>query len=176
MTKRLYNELKALIALTVLFSFSVFTGCDKDDDAIPSVPDEPTVNNFVMTATGQVNCYNNDGDVLTGLVSGDAFYGQDANYLAIFPAIDPMFMISGITNEAGNTDYPYFWTSTSGGSDAVSGYYYADYIAFGYAVDWDGNDIHGAGAVRFDTKVEDGPAAEDEERIYNYVRLVRDAN
>jgi hypothetical protein len=43
-------------------------------------------------------------------------------------------------------------------------------------VDADGNDTHGAGAVRFDTKVEGGPAGEDPERIYNYVRLVRDAD
>jgi hypothetical protein len=97
------------------------------------------------------------------------------DYSGIFPAIDPMFNITGITNEAGNADYPYFWTSTSAGSEAVSGMYFADYVAFGYAVDHDGNDIHGAGAVRFDTKVEGGPAPQNEERIYNYVRLVRDA-
>jgi len=98
------------------------------------------------------------------------------DYSGIFPAIDPMFNITGITNEAGNEDYPYFWTSTSAGSEAVSGMYFADYVAFGYAVDPGGNDIHGAGAVRFDTKVEDGPSPENEERIYNYVRLVRDAD
>ena len=46
-------------------------------------------------------------------------------------------------------------------------------MAFGYAVGADGEDSHGAGAVRFDTKVEGGPAGEDPERIYNYVRLVR---
>ena len=85
-------------------------------------------------------------------------------------------MITGITNEAGNADYPYFWTSTSAGSTAASDYYYAWYVAFGYAVGPDGNDTHGAGAVRFDTKVEGGTAGEDEERGYNYVRLVRDAN
>ncbi len=99
------------------------------------------------------------------------------DYSGVFPALDTtMFIISGIVNEAGNDDYPYFWTSTSAGSEAVSGMYFADYVAFGYAVDWDGNDLHGAGAVRFDTKVEDGPSPDDEERIYNYVRLVRDAN
>jgi hypothetical protein len=43
-------------------------------------------------------------------------------------------------------------------------------------VDADGNDSHGAGAVRFDTKVEGGPAGEDPERIYSYVRLIRDAD
>ena len=34
---------------------------------------------------------------------------------------------------------------------------------------------HAAGAVRFDTKVKNGPSPQDEERIYNYVRLVRNA-
>ena len=34
--------------------------------------------------------------------------------------------------------------------------------------------MHGAGAVRFDTKVEGGPLGEGGERYYNYVRLVRD--
>jgi len=52
-------------------------------------------------------------------------------------------------------------------------YYYAWYVAFGYAVGADGNDWHGVGAVRFDTKVEGGPPGKDPERIYNYVRLVR---
>ncbi|MBP1840648.1 DUF1566 domain-containing protein [Formosa algae] len=95
-------------------------------------------------------------------------------YTGAFPAIDTtMFNISKITNEAGHTDYPYFWTSTSAGSERVSGMYFADYVAFGYAVDHDGEDIHGAGAVRFDTKIKDGPAIENEERINNYVRLVR---
>ncbi len=98
-------------------------------------------------------------------------------YSGVFPAIDTTYFdISKITNEAGNSDYPYFWTSTSAGSEKVSGMYFADYVAFGYAVDHSGEDIHGAGAVRFDTKVKDGPEPRNEERITNYVRLVRDAN
>jgi hypothetical protein len=48
-------------------------------------------------------------------------------------------------------------------------------VAFGTAVDDDGNDLHGAGAVRFDTKVEGGPFGDGGERYYHYVRLVRDA-
>ncbi|MGB5418241.1 DUF1566 domain-containing protein [Algibacter sp.] len=98
------------------------------------------------------------------------------DYSGVFPAIDSsIFNISTITNEAGNQDYPYFWTSTSAGSERVSGMYFADYVAFGYAVDHGGEDIHGAGAVRFDTKIKDGPAIENEERINNYIRLVRNA-
>ena len=31
----------------------------------------------------------------------------------IGPAIDPMFSCTPITNEAGNSDYPYYWTGTS---------------------------------------------------------------
>ncbi|RME66394.1 MAG: hypothetical protein D6790_00225, partial [Caldilineae bacterium] len=89
------------------------------------------------------------------------------------PAIDPLFHISSITNEAGDADYPYFWTSTSARFNACGDYYYAWYVAFGRAVDGEGNDSHGAGAVRFDTKVENGPLGEGGERYYNYVRLVR---
>jgi len=39
-----------------------------------------------------------------------------------------------------------------------------------------GEDTHGAGAVRFDTKAEGGAAGEDAARIFNYVRLVRDTD
>lgn len=59
---------------------------------------------------------------------------------------------------------------------AESGMCFADYVAFGYSVDHSGNDIHGAVAVRFDTRIEDGPSPNDEERIYDCVRPVRDAN
>ena len=89
------------------------------------------------------------------------------------PAIDPMFSVSEITNEAGNADYPYYWTSTSARFQSGGDFYYAWYIAAGRAVNNEGADYHGAGAVRFDTKVEGGPAAEGGERYYNYVRLVR---
>ena len=89
------------------------------------------------------------------------------------PAIDPMFTCTGITNEAGDADYPYYWTSTSARFKAGEDFYYGWYVAFGMAVNPDGADFHGAGAVRFDTKVEGGPAGEDGARYYNYVRLVR---
>jgi hypothetical protein len=93
------------------------------------------------------------------------------------PAIDPIFDCSLYTGDDTNydEDYPYFWTSTSSYfSTSSPGYYYAWYVAFGCAVNGDGDDYHGAGAVRFDTKEVDGPAAEEAERYYNYVRLVRD--
>ena len=89
------------------------------------------------------------------------------DYTGNYPAIDPDFF---------NTVDPdgYFWTSTSAYfSPEQPGYYYAWYVAFGYATDAEGNDLHGAGAVRFDIKVEGGPDAEGGERIYNYVRCVR---
>lgn len=89
------------------------------------------------------------------------------DYSGVYPAIDTSFFnITDIDS--------YFWTSTSAYfSPNNPAYYYAWYVAFGYAVDAEGNDSHGAGAVRFDTKAEGGPAGEDPERIYNYVRLVR---
>jgi len=54
-------------------------------------------------------------------------------------------------------------------------------LLFGYAVEHQeqstlGEDIHGAGGLRFDTKIlKNGPSPSDDERIYNFVRLVRDA-
>ena len=100
------------------------------------------------------------------------------------PAIDSIFSTTKISNEKGEVDYPYFWSSTThdswherrAGSAAV-------YLSFGRAM---GNirsgwtDIHGAGAQRSDPKTGDpakyakgfGPQG-DAIRIYNYVRLVR---
>lgn len=89
------------------------------------------------------------------------------------PAIDPIFNCTEITNENGDKDYAYYWTSTSARFQKGKPYYYAWYVAFGRAVNNEGLDFHGAGAVRFDTKYKDGPASEGGERYYNYVRLVR---
>ena len=96
---------------------------------------------------------------------------QDATYDG--PALNPMFSVSEIINEVGELDYPYFWTSTSARFQASGDFHYAWYVAAGRAVDASGNDSHGAGAVRFDVKVEGGPGGEGDERVYNYVRLVR---
>jgi hypothetical protein len=106
-------------------------------------------------------------------------------------AIDPVFDITQITNEDGETDYPWFWTSTThvrsnGGGEA------GVYICFGRATGYMNNswlDVHGAGAQRSDQKdgsfsgmtyVDDGyyfaqSPQGDATRSYNYVRLVRDA-
>lgn len=104
------------------------------------------------------------------------------------PAIDPVFFCSEITDEGGNTNYPFYWTSTThenmvNGSNAV-------YICFGEALGFmqmppnSGNytlmDVHGAGAQRSDPKTGNidqypyghGPQG-DVVRIDNYVRLVR---
>ena len=90
------------------------------------------------------------------------------------PAIDPIFNCTQIKSEAGYDDYAYYWTSTSANFTKGRPYYYAWYVSLGRAVNDEGEDFHGAGAVRFDTKDIDGPAGEDAERYYNYVRLVRD--
>lgn len=92
------------------------------------------------------------------------------------PAIDPMFSCTPITNEAGLDDYGYYWSSTSAHFTSGEPYYYAWYTAVGRAVNPEGDDFHGAGAVRFDTKFEDGPNGQDGERYYNFVRLVRDTD
>ncbi|MGB0415224.1 MAG: DUF1566 domain-containing protein [Coraliomargarita sp.] len=93
-------------------------------------------------------------------------------------AIDPIFSVSQIENEAGQADYPYFWTSTThvDGPNASQ----AVYISFGRAIgEMHGRiiDAHGAGAQRSDPKdgeprLGHGPQG-DAQRIENYVRLVR---
>lgn len=89
------------------------------------------------------------------------------------PAINPLFDCTSIINENGDKDYAYYWTSTSARFQKGKPFYYAWYVAFGRAVNPNGIDSHGAGAVRFDTKVEGGPAGEGGERYFNFVRLVR---
>lgn len=89
-------------------------------------------------------------------------------------AIDPIFDVTEITNEANQTDYPSFWTSTTfnPGSDAIVIYFGR---ALGY-LDGSYTDVHGAGCQRTDPKTGEpsygGPQG-DVRRVYNYVRLVR---
>ncbi|MBF0376826.1 MAG: DUF1566 domain-containing protein [Desulfamplus sp.] len=105
-------------------------------------------------------------------------------------AIDPMFKVSSIINEAGKADYPFYWTSTThaastnhSNSALISSGGYAAYIAFGRGLGYmNGSwlDVHGAGCQRSDPKAGDpsdyptghGPQG-DAIRIYNYVRCVR---
>ncbi|UPW19955.1 DUF1566 domain-containing protein [Agarivorans sp. TSD2052] len=101
------------------------------------------------------------------------------NEVDLGPAIDTDFFdITELRDDETvyDKDYGYFWSSTSAyfGSDSQE-YYYAWYVAFGTASDGEGNDFHGAGGVRFDTKYQGGALGEGGERYYNYVRLVRDA-
>lgn len=94
-------------------------------------------------------------------------------------AIDPVFITSSITNETGQRDYPFFWTSTThlDGPIAPAG---AVYISFGRAIGQMNSevmDVHGAGAQRSDPKtgsaaIGKGPQG-DAQRVQNYVRLVR---
>ncbi len=96
-------------------------------------------------------------------------------------AIDSAFETSSITNEAGEKDFPAFWTSTTHVAypDNASN---AAYITFGRALGYMNGrwmDVHGAGAQRSDPKTGDasefptghGPQG-DAVRIDNYVRCV----
>jgi hypothetical protein len=99
------------------------------------------------------------------------------------PAINPLFLTTSITNEAGQTDYPYFWASTTHVSQGTIPGAAATYVAFGRAMGYMNSawyDVHGAGAQRSDPK-EGNPAdypyghgpQGDAIHIFNYVRLVR---
>lgn len=100
-------------------------------------------------------------------------------------AISPLFNCTQITNEAGLKDYPAYWSSTTHqryASDRVG--INSCYVCFGRAMGYMGRwiDVHGAGAQRSDPKNGNpndypngfGPQG-DAIRIYNYVRLVRNA-
>jgi len=108
-------------------------------------------------------------------------------------AIDPIFNCTQMTDEGGSPDYPFYWSGTTHASwqaDAPGGW--GAYVCFGEGHGWmeeppmSGNyifmDVHGAGAQRSDSKMGNpddypygnGPQG-DVVRIYNYVRLVRDA-
>ena len=104
-------------------------------------------------------------------------------------AIDPLFNATAIINEAGQTDYPYYWSSTThANSNNVAPGGNAAYISFGRAIgSMNGGstwiDVHGAGAQRSDPKAPEtgvsypnshGPQG-DAQRVYNYARLVRDS-
>ena len=99
-------------------------------------------------------------------------------------ALDAVFDATGITNEIGEDDYACYWTGTSHvREDGTAAN--AIYVAFGEGLgSMDGTtiiDVHGAGCQRSDPKDGDpgdypalsGPQG-DVQRVFNYVRLVRD--
>lgn len=98
-------------------------------------------------------------------------------------AIDPFFNSTKITNEAGQVDYPNYWSGTTHSNWSNMAGSAGAYVSFGRAMgymDESWRDVHGAGAQRSDPKTGDpddyptgnGPQG-DAIRIYNYVRLVR---
>ena len=106
-------------------------------------------------------------------------------------AIDSVFESTPIIDEGGETNYPFYWTSTTHADGPPDHQYIkAVYVTFGEALGFmevpPGSgiyvlmDVHGAGAQRSDPKQGDpenyphgfGPQG-DVIRIYNFVRLVR---
>jgi hypothetical protein len=106
-------------------------------------------------------------------------------------AIDPLFEVTPIIDEGGETNYPFYWTNTTHADGPPDNQFIkAVYVAFGEALGFmeippnSGNyvlmDVHGSGAQRSDPKQGDpnnyphgfGPQG-DVIRIYNFVRLVR---
>ncbi len=115
-------------------------------------------------------------------------------------AITAIFDATSFTNEGGQTDWPWYWSSTTHATYNGMGAS-AAYLAFGRAGGWQKAtpsatcytlyDVHGAGAQRSDPKTTaglitlgsacsggtaygHGPQG-DVQRALNYVRLVRDA-
>ncbi len=101
-------------------------------------------------------------------------------------AIDPVFNVTGIINEAGKADYPAFWSNTTHLDWTSTPGTKGVYIVFGRAMGYMNSawiDVHGAGAQRSDPKAGNpaeyptgqGPQG-DAIRIYNYARPLRDDN
>ncbi|MCB9079256.1 MAG: DUF1566 domain-containing protein [Anaerolineaceae bacterium] len=97
-------------------------------------------------------------------------------------AIDPLFTATPLTNEAGQADYPAYWSSTTH-RKWTGAYDQGVYVTFGRAMGYLDNiwqDVHGAGAQRSDPKTGNpadyptghGPQG-DAIRIDNYARCVR---
>jgi hypothetical protein len=106
-----------------------------------------------------------------------------ADYSGAFPAMNSSFFnLTELINVKGQTDYPFYWSSTSnpiqGNSDTIDGgTVYAWVLAAGYNTDPDGNDLHGAGSIVFCPKSEAYFTVFDVEiHRYNFVRLVRGGN
>jgi hypothetical protein len=98
-------------------------------------------------------------------------------------AIDPLFDAATIINEGGQTDYAFYWSSTTHANWTDNPGRAGAYVSFGRALGYMDSiwvDVHGAGAQRSDPKSGDpadwptghGPQG-DAIRIYNAVRLVR---
>lgn len=98
-------------------------------------------------------------------------------------AIDPLFNATSFTNEAGQTDYAFYWSSTTHANWTNNPGKAGAYVSFGRALGYMNgtwSDVHGAGAQRSDPKSGDpadwptghGPQG-DAIHIYNTVRLVR---
>lgn len=102
------------------------------------------------------------------------------------PAIDPIFITTEISYPDGTAGhYPFFWSGTTH-HDGRNPYNSAVYIAFGEGLGKMREtviDVHGAGCQRSDPKAGNienypqyhGPQG-DIRYVYNYVRLVRDAD
>jgi len=108
-------------------------------------------------------------------------------------AIDPLFACSAIVAEGGQSDFPFYWTSTTHANMTLEPGHAAAYLAFGTGYGWMQApfppfdyvlmDVHGAGCQRSDPKLGDpadyphghGPQG-DVIRVFNFARAVRDTD
>lgn len=105
------------------------------------------------------------------------------------PAIDDLFYATSIINCFDEDDYGYYWSGTTHDDTSASTTEYnaASYVVFGNAMglmDGEEVDAHGSGSQKSDPKTgdradypetDDNAPQGDEQRVYNMVRLVRDA-
>lgn len=72
-------KLIALKALALLVTVAFFTACQ--DDGFSKGTEQIISYDYLQVATGQTTLFDADGEEIYSLNEGDAFYGQDANYL-----------------------------------------------------------------------------------------------
>lgn len=77
--------IKGLLSLTATITTILIISCDFSSDSLLENYTTPTVS-FVITDTMQSSCYDNEGNVINTPLSGDDYYGQDAQYEGIIPS------------------------------------------------------------------------------------------
>lgn len=93
------------------------------------------------------------------------------DYSGVYPAVNPKFFNSNKTEDS--TYYTWLWTSTTAhGSEGGNGGS-AWYVSFGKAVGLDGQDAHGAGAVRERPKYAENVSMEKGDNYVCSLRAVR---
>ncbi|MDP8267482.1 MAG: DUF1566 domain-containing protein, partial [Candidatus Tenebribacter davisii] len=73
---------KIIVLLTALSLLFTIVSCSETTSNNNNGNDPGTSYDYTLVETGQVECYNSDGEVIDVPIEGEPFFGQDANYLS----------------------------------------------------------------------------------------------